>query len=50
LIYRTPYQNNPVRYEYFLTEAGEGLLPVIKAMANWGRDNVAGTYMPRRLQ
>lgn len=50
LIRRTPYQNNPVRYEYFLTEAGEDFLPVVRAMAKWGADHVAGTRMPRRFQ
>jgi len=50
LIRRTSYQNNPLRYEYFLTEAGEGLLPVVKAMAKWGEMHVAGSRMPRRLQ
>ena len=50
LIRRTPYQNNPLRYEYFLTEAGEGLLPVVKAMAKWGEVHVTGSRMPRRLQ
>ena len=50
LIRRTPYQNNPLRYEYFLTDAGEGLLPVVKAMAKWGEVHVAGSRMARRLQ
>ena len=39
LIRRTPYQNNPLRYEYLLTDAGEGLLPVVKAMAKRGRSS-----------
>lgn len=50
LVRKTPYQNNPVRYEYHLTEAGEDLLPIVKAMAKWGADHVAGTRLPRRLQ
>lgn len=50
LIRRIPYQRNPLRYEYFLTEAGEGLLPVVKAMAQWGDVHVAGSRMPRRLK
>jgi len=50
LVRRTPYQSNPLRYEYFLTEAGEDLLPVINALAKWSADNVTGVRMPRRLQ
>ncbi|MBL6904116.1 MAG: helix-turn-helix transcriptional regulator [Pseudomonadales bacterium] len=50
LIRRIPYQSNPLRYEYFLTEAGEDLLPVVKAMAKWGDIHVAGSRMPRRFQ
>ena len=50
LIHRIPYQNNPLRYEYFLTESGQGLLPVVKEMAKWGEVHVAGSRMPRRLQ
>lgn len=50
LIRKTPYQNNPLRYEYFLTEVGEGLLPLVKAMAKWGHVHVAGSRTPRRLQ
>ena len=50
LIHKRPYQNNPLRHEYFLTKAGEDLLPVIKAMAKWGKAHVAGSIMPRRLE
>lgn len=50
LIRKTPYQSNPLRYEYFLTDAGEGLLPIVKAMMEWGDVHVAGTRMPRRFQ
>jgi DNA-binding HxlR family transcriptional regulator len=50
LIRKTPYQSNPLRYEYFLTEAGEDLLPLVNAMAKWAAEHVAGTRLPRRLQ
>ena len=50
LIQSFPYQNNPLRYEYFLTESGQGLLPVVKEMAKWVEVHVAGYRMPRRLK
>lgn len=30
------YQNHPPRYEYFLTDKGKALGPVLKALYNWG--------------
>ena len=36
------YQNNPPRYEYHLTDAGIGLLPVLKSMAEWARKYIKG--------
>ena len=50
LIQSIPYQNNALRYECFLTESGQGLLPVVKEMAKCGEVHVAGSRMPRRLQ
>ena len=44
LIRKTPYQNNPVRYEYHLTEAGEALRPILYAMAQWSIDHVEGVH------
>jgi len=41
IIAKTAYQNNPVRYQYELTEKGSDLLPVINAMLLW-----AEKYMP----
>ena len=35
LITRRAYQRNPIRYEYFLTEKGEGLKPVLEAILVW---------------
>ncbi len=32
---KVPYQHGPTRYEYRLTEAGRGLLPVLVAMQDW---------------
>lgn len=33
---RRPYQTNPVRHEYVLTELGRSLRPVIVVLAAWG--------------
>ena len=41
ILTKVAYQNNPVRYQYELTEKGKGLLPVIRAMLLW-----AEKYMP----
>ncbi len=30
------YETHPPRYEYFLTEKGEALRPVLKALCTWG--------------
>jgi len=30
------YQSHPPRYEYFLTDKGKALGPVLKALYNWG--------------
>ncbi|WP_329359326.1 winged helix-turn-helix transcriptional regulator [Streptomyces sp. NBC_01483] len=32
---KVPYQSGPVRYEYRLTESGQGLLPVLLSMQDW---------------
>jgi DNA-binding HxlR family transcriptional regulator len=36
VIERRPYQERPARYEYFLTDAGRDLSPVIDALRVWG--------------
>ncbi len=46
IVTRTPYQDNPPRHEYLLTPKGEGLRPIIRAIADWGGQHIAGT---RRL-
>ncbi len=37
LVTRRAYQKNPARYEYVLTEKGEGLRPVLRALIAWGK-------------
>lgn len=41
LLERRPYQTNPVRHEYVLTERGRSLRPVIVALAAWGNRHLA---------
>lgn len=36
IVERTPYQLNPPRYEYRLTEAGRDLWPAMLAVTEWG--------------
>ncbi|MCF2528000.1 winged helix-turn-helix transcriptional regulator [Yinghuangia soli] len=33
---RRPYQDNPVRYDYRLTDKGRAMWPVLNAMREWG--------------
>jgi DNA-binding HxlR family transcriptional regulator len=40
LIERTIYPEIPPRVEYFLTQKGKSLLPVIELMKEWGVENV----------
>lgn len=39
LIYRNEYHQIPSKVEYFLTEKGETLIPILQLMANWGEIN-----------
>src|SRR5690349_18603971 len=36
ILERRPYQRNPDRYEYFLTEKGLDLWPALIALLSWG--------------
>jgi len=42
IIERRPYQERPERFEYFLTEKGLDLWPVLVAMLGWGDKHVYG--------
>jgi DNA-binding HxlR family transcriptional regulator len=50
LIEKCLYQEHPPRYEYHLTESGKGLLPVIKAMAQWAETYIDGVTIPGRAK
>jgi len=43
LVTRRAYQQKPARYEYVLTEKGEGLRPVLEAIIVWGQEHYPGT-------
>lgn len=36
LLHKEPYQTDPVRHEYLLTEKGKDFYPVLAAMSAWG--------------
>lgn len=41
LIERTVVDEKPVRVEYRLTERGQSLEPVIRSLAEWGKNNLS---------
>ena len=41
------YSQHPPRVEYALTEKGEDLRPIMRAMADWGVRHVEGARMPK---
>ena len=43
LIEKIPYQHNPVRYEYYLTDKGQDLEPLVREMVRWGLNHIPGT-------
>lgn len=50
LVTKNPYQENPLRFEYSLTEKGKALEPVLNEMARWGLHYIKGTKLfPRVL-
>jgi len=46
LLYKNPYQDNPVRYEYRLTDKGRDLYPVVLMMWNWEHRWGRHRYLP----
>src|SRR4029077_9274628 len=43
LISKSAYQEHPVRYKYALTTKGESLKDVLRAIVQWGKENIPGT-------
>lgn len=50
LLKKNPYQNNPVRFEYFLTEKGKALESILEEMVRWGLRYVKGTKIFPRVK
>lgn len=48
LVTKSPYQHNPIRYQYQLTAKGADLLPVLQAMAAWATRHIPGRWTPPR--
>lgn len=46
LIEAVPYSQRPKRFEYSLTDKGEGLLPVLQELCRWGNRFLPGTIVP----
>jgi len=50
IVHKTLYQERPPRYEYHLTEKGQGLGPVLQAMLTWGSTYVPGTLSKEEVE
>jgi DNA-binding HxlR family transcriptional regulator len=46
LVKKQPYSNHPRRMNYQLTEKGESLRPVLKAITHWGLKQIPNTQIP----
>jgi len=46
ILERRPYSERPKRYEYFLTEKGLGLWPVLVTLMHWGDEHFADEAGP----
>lgn len=42
LLARVPYRDNPLRFEYRLTDKGRDVYPILAAMAAWGEKWMTG--------
>jgi DNA-binding HxlR family transcriptional regulator len=49
ILKKVPYQENPPRYEYRLTDKGLDLYPVIISLVHWGDRHYAGKKGPPML-
>ncbi len=46
IVEKRAYQDNPPRYEYFLTPKGADLLPVVQQLSLWGHKHIPGRWSP----
>lgn len=47
LVEKQPYSNHSRRMNYHLTQQGQSLRPVLKAMIDWGLENIPETKIPK---
>lgn len=47
MLERRPLAEGGAREGYFLTDKGRSLLPVLRAMKEWGLQNIPGTRVPK---
>ena len=47
IIEKHSYHDNPVRYEYSLTQIGQDLEPVLLEINRWGKNNIEGIRVPK---
>lgn len=48
LVTKRPYQQNPARYEYWLTKKGADLLPVLQEFAAWAARHIPDRWSSPR--
>ena len=46
IIRKQPYQQKPIRYEYFLTAKGADLLPVLQQLVRWTQKYDSDCWTP----
>jgi DNA-binding HxlR family transcriptional regulator len=46
ILERRPYSDHPARFEYYLTDVGKDLYPVILTLRQWGDRHLAGADGP----
>ena len=46
IIEKRPYTKTPLRYEYFLTQHGKDLRPLLIDLIRWGNTHIEGTFVP----
>ncbi len=50
LVVKEYYQENPPRGEYVLTRRGADLAPILRAMRDWGKKHIPGTFVPEQFE
>lgn len=48
MIDKVQYASHPPRFEYYLTEKGKALLPVLKELRRWANHHVSGISEPQK--